>query len=256
MFDEKLASYALKVFKRDGIKVKTEHHIEELRAGLSGVVPGDDGGCFTLRTREEGEVGVGMCVWSTGRSLPLRIAFVDFPAGLMMNPFIQKSLDVVHKYPARSAEVSKGTATSPSSQRWALKRHLKTGGLMVDDRFRVKLIPQMSSPSPTSTEATMNDVFAIGDVSVLEAGQLPATAQVANQEAKWLGKRLNAGDLKEKSFSFKNLGVMTYLGNMRAIMQTDGRSELKGRTAWLVWRGAYLTQTISWRNKLLIPIYW
>lgn len=26
--------------------------------------------------------------------------------------------------------------------------------------------------------------------------------------------------------------------------------------AWLVWRGAYLTQTISWRNKLLIPIYW
>jgi hypothetical protein len=28
------------------------------------------------------------------------------------------------------------------------------------------------------------------------------------------------------------------------------------RLAWLVWRGAYLTQTVSWRNKLLIPIYW
>ena len=78
MFDEKLASYALKVFKRDGIKVKTEHHIEELRAGLSGLLPGEDGGCFTLETKEEGEVGVGMCVWSTGRSLPFCVASVDF----------------------------------------------------------------------------------------------------------------------------------------------------------------------------------
>jgi hypothetical protein len=24
----------------------------------------------------------------------------------------------------------------------------------------------------------------------------------------------------------------------------------------LIWRGAYLTQTISWRNKVLIPVYW
>ena len=28
------------------------------------------------------------------------------------------------------------------------------------------------------------------------------------------------------------------------------------RTAWLIWRGAYLSQTMSWRNRLLIPIYW
>jgi NADH dehydrogenase FAD-containing subunit len=39
----------------------------------------------------------------------------------------------------------------------------------------------------------MQDVFALGDVAVLEKAQLPATAQVANQEAKWLGKKLNKG---------------------------------------------------------------
>ena len=75
----------------------------------------------------------------------------------------------------------------------------------------------------------MQDVFAIGDVSVMEKSQLPATAQVANQEAKWLGKTLNKGNLTEtEGFNFKNLGVMTYLGNMKAIMQAEGGTEVKG----------------------------
>jgi NADH dehydrogenase FAD-containing subunit len=67
MFDSKLADYALNLFKRDGIKVKTQHNIEELRAGLPGKAREQgDGGCFTLKTKQEGEMGVGMCVWSTG----------------------------------------------------------------------------------------------------------------------------------------------------------------------------------------------
>ncbi|TAQ87662.1 hypothetical protein B7494_g4002, partial [Chlorociboria aeruginascens] len=243
MFDASLANYALGLFRRDGIQIKTEHHIEELKPGLPGEGIGmNDGGCLTLKTKEDGEMGVGMCVWSTG---------------LMMNPFIQKALDEVHTYPSSSTTLSPSAPAtpSPSSQKWSLKRHLKTGGLMVDDRFRVKLIPQSSSPSSLQLEATMTDVFALGDVAVMEKSALPATAQVANQEAKWLGKRLNSGDLEDQGFAFRNLGVMTYLGNMKAIMQTEGQTEIKGRTAWLIWRGAYLTQTISWRNKLLIPIY-
>jgi len=194
-----------------------------------------------------------------------------------MNPFIQKALDVCHAFPTASARLNTPTpTTSPSSQEWALKRHPKTGGLMVDDHFRVKLIPQTqtqtinSSSSPSSStspnnnnngtetqpEATMTDVFALGDVAVMEKSMLPATAQVANQEAIWLSKHFNKGDIETQQFTFRNLGVMTYLGNMKAIMQTGGDGEIKGRTAWLIWRGAYLTQTISWRNKLLIPIYW
>lgn len=108
---------------------------------------------------------------------------------------------------------------------------------MVDDHFRVKLIPKEHShldlppikDRADVPEAIMQDVFALGDVSVMETGRLPATAQVANQEAKWLGKRLNKG-IKEgqEGFAFKNLGVMTYLGNQNAIMQTGGNSEIKG----------------------------
>lgn len=209
-------SSAINLFKRDGIQIKTEHHIQSLQPGLPGSTdPDNDGGCFTLKTKEDGEVGVGMCVWSTG---------------LMMNPFVQSALDDVHTYPATSATLSTEVA-SPSSKQWSLKRHPRSGGLLVDDHFRVKLIPRSGSPPEGSSvpEATMQDVFAIGDVSVMEKAQLPATAQVANQEAKWLGKTLNKGNLSEKDgFNFKNLGVMTYLGNMKAIMQAEGGTEVKG----------------------------
>lgn len=220
MFDSSLAEYALNLFRRDGIQIKTEHHIEELRPGLpDSSNPNTDGGCFTLKTKEDGEVGVGMCVWSTG---------------LMMNPFIQNALDDVHTYPTASAHLS-NQLEDPSAQKWSLKRHPKSGGLMVDDHFRVKLVPrngsQLTAPLDSSSpEATMQDVFALGDVAVLEKAQLPATAQVANQEAKWLGKKLNKGDIQGQGegFNFKNLGVMTYLGNMKAIMQAEGGTEVKG----------------------------
>jgi NADH dehydrogenase len=147
----------------------------------------------------------------------------------MMNPFIQHALDEVHTYPASSAILSE-ELSDPPSKKWALKRHPKSGGLMVDDRFRVKLVPRNGSPIPSKDgiEATMQDVFAIGDVSVLEKGRLPATAQVANQEASWLGKRMNKGDFDKAGFDFNNLGVMTYLGNWRAIMQADNGNGVRG----------------------------
>jgi len=237
MFDTKLADYATQKFKRDGIKIKTEHHIQELRPGLP-CSETNNGGCYTLKTKEDGEFGVGMCVWSTG---------------LMMNPFVQKALDDVHTYPTSSAYLST-SVSDPSSKKWSLKRSPKTGGLMVDDKFRVQLVPRNGNDS--GAPAIVQDVFALGDVSVMETGALPATAQVANQEAKWLGKRLNKGDIESESFSFRNMGVMTYVGGLKAIMQGGGGQEIKGWAAWVIWRGAYLTQTISWRNKLLIPIYW
>jgi NADH dehydrogenase FAD-containing subunit len=67
MFDSKLADYALKLFKREGIVVKTQHNIKRLQPGLPGKFRRQgDGGVLTLKTEQDGEFGVGMCVWSTG----------------------------------------------------------------------------------------------------------------------------------------------------------------------------------------------
>jgi len=202
-----------------------------------------------------------------------------------MNPFIQKALNEVHTYPAnsiapppRSLNSSSAAKISPPSANvyWRLKRDAKSGGLITDPRFRVQLV---SSPkgnkgtdgskekqgnndnnkqqdANTTTTATMADVFALGDVAIPSSGRLPATAQVANQEAVWLAKRLNRGDLARQVFVFRNLGIMTYLGNWKAVVQTGASREITGWAAWVIWRGAYLTKTRSWRNRLLIPIYW
>jgi NADH dehydrogenase FAD-containing subunit len=50
---------------------------------------------------------------------------------------------------------------------------------------------------------------------------------------------------------------MAYIGNMRAIFEGGkGVGNVSGRAAWVLWRGAYLAKSISWRNRVLIPMYW
>lgn len=248
MFDATLSDYAITNYRRQGIKIKTSHHVEELRQGFPNEDPSQHpehrikGGVQTLRTREEGDIGIGMCVWSTGN---------------MMNPFVRKALDTVHEYPTRSATITTGEPKLAEQKQWLIERDPKTGSILVDDRLRVQIQTQYRE-----REAYLSDVWALGDVARLASGALPATAQVANQQAIWLAKRLNKGDLDRETFGFKNLGVMTYIGNAKALFQggstnREGKARgLRGWVAFLLWRGAYLTMTLSWRNKILVPMYW
>lgn len=252
MFDESLVKYASQTMKREGIEIKTQHHVLELRWGAPGQENAtgerDPNGCLTLKTEEEGEVGVGMCVWSTGNAT---------------NQFVRQAMGAVEDFPRESARLSKeGEEENEKidALEWTVKKDKKTGALLVDDHMRV----QLSTVDGKAT-AILTDVFALGDNCTLESGPLPATAQTANQEALWLAKRLNKGDLEQhEGFSFKNMGVITYLGGAKGLIQAPGKSKgsglvsegIKGRTAWLVWKGAYLTMSVSWRNRILIVVYW
>ncbi|KAI1115049.1 pyridine nucleotide-disulfide oxidoreductase-domain-containing protein [Nemania sp. NC0429] len=226
MFDQKLAQYAMDVFRRERIAVKTEHHLTRIR-------PDDDcAGCLRLRFREYGdeEIGAGIVVWSTG---------------LMQNPLIQKL--------ASSKVVgSSGAATT------RLQHDEKTGGLVTDPRLRVTTVS--GEPGPGQEDVSvLPDVYCIGDCAVVAGQRYPATAQVASQQAVYLAKQLNRGptaaDADARPFRFRNWGVMTYLGSWRAIHQSSA-DELTGRAAWFLWRTAYLTKSMSVRNKIMVPVYW
>ncbi|KZF24722.1 FAD/NAD(P)-binding domain-containing protein [Xylona heveae TC161] len=241
MFDENLGKYAMNHFHREGINIRTSHHPEELRLGVPQADQDDPSirdkeGVYTLRTTEEGEVGVGMCVWSTG---------------LMPNPFIQKTMSKVRRFPSPTARIE---GRYWERDEWYMKQDGRTKGVFTDDKLRVKLVSKPNGSEPVET--VMKDVYAIGDCAVMEGTMYPATAQVANQKAGWLAKRLNKDDTAEETFAFKNRGIMAYLGNWRAIMQAGSGGNISGRAAWFVWRGAYLTKSVSWRNRILIPIYW
>jgi NADH dehydrogenase FAD-containing subunit len=222
MFDKSLSTYALENFKREKISVKTETHVEEIQEA--------EGGGFRvlIRNGPEGGIGVGMVVWSTG---------------LCQSPFIKK----ITKNPIKPS-------SNIDTHRFNVEYEPKSGALLTDDRLRLKT---HCTASPSS-KRVMEDVFAIGDCATVENDQLPATAQVANQKAIWLAKRLNKEDFQKRSFEYHNLGTMAYIGNWKAIMQGAGKNnpDVKGRAAWILWRAAYLTKSVSWRNKIVIPTYW
>ena len=170
MFDEKLGKYAMETFRREGVQVKTSHHVQELRPGLPRTGSdenmddvADSQGCYTLTTEEDGDVGVGLCVWSTGN---------------MMNPFVQKALDKTYGFPSSSASVTDGKPPRElDTKEWMIEKHPKTGAMIVDDRLRVQLHSKPSSSSSDenpASSATMTDVFAFGDNAMIRDANLPA----------------------------------------------------------------------------------
>jgi NADH dehydrogenase len=251
MFDESLSRYAMETMKKEGIDIKTSHHVKSLRWGPPGgssLHEMDPKRCLTLETEEEGQVGVGMCVWVTGNAMP---------------KFITQSLGTVD-FPTNSIHAFEGSEEVPASaeqESWQFKKAPRKGPLLVDGHLRVQL------QNEAGQTAVLRDVFALGDNAMPETGAPPATAQATFQEAKWLASHLNKKDLNQtSSFSFRNMGTMAYIGSERALMQIPHEDAghtrkylpdgIKGRTASLVWNAAYITMSISWRNKFRVAFRW
>lgn len=237
MFDQALADYAMKTFARNGIDVKTQHHLERVRLA-DGYLGAENGG-LKIKIKEYGdeEVGAGMVVWSTG---------------LMQNPLVKRL----------EANAVAESEAGPGTMRYLL-RDRRTGGLVVDPFMRALTTP---SPDPAqgpgdkgADSSVLPDVYVIGDcAAVWDAGgsMLPKTAQVASQQAAYLARQLNKGGPPAGDpFRFRNWGTLTYLGGWKAIHQSSA-DQLRGWLAWVLWRGAYLTRSMSWRNRFLVPVYW
>ncbi|KII91687.1 hypothetical protein PLICRDRAFT_38509 [Plicaturopsis crispa FD-325 SS-3] len=130
----------------------------------------------------------------------------------------------------------------------------KSRSLFTDENLNV--INKDGTPNP--------DVWAIGDAARIVDTPLPATAQVANQKAKYMVKKLNKLVKDQESpepFRFESKGSLAYIGDWRAIYdrssaESGPKTKESGRVAWLLWRSAYFTMTLSLRNKILVPTYW
>ncbi|CAN4079021.1 unnamed protein product [Withania somnifera] len=125
---------------------------------------------------------------------------------------------------------------------------------------------------------SVEDVFAIGDCAgfLEQTGKpvLPALAQVAERQGKYLaklftnigkqnaGKSLSAKDISlGDPFVYKHLGSMATVGRYKALVDLrQSKSEkgvsLAGFVSWFIWRSAYLTRVISWRNRFYVAMNW
>ncbi|GAA5971253.1 hypothetical protein JCM11641_008283 [Rhodosporidiobolus odoratus] len=103
---------------------------------------------------------------------------------------------------------------------------------------------------------------------------LPATAQVANQQGQYLGKKLSKlgqqqtdgtalangvyddpDDMLYEPFSYKHLGSLAYIGNS-AVFDINGFSWAGGLIAMYAWRAAYLSEAVSLRTRCLLMVDW
>ena len=87
---------------------------------------------------------------------------------------------------------------------------------------------------------------------------LPATAQVASQQGKYLGKNFNAIAREEtiKPFRYRHFGSYAYIGDLTAVAELPNQFVLNGFGAWWLWRSIYWSKQVSWRNRVYVAADW
>ena len=108
---------------------------------------------------------------------------------------------------------------------------------------------------------------------------LPATAQRANQQGGYLARKFNkiaksgvgmdATELEElragggsvderyyKAFDYKHMGNLAYVGNAAVFDFGDGLGFSGGLMAVYLWRSVYLSESVSFRTRVLLMMDW
>jgi NADH dehydrogenase len=104
-------------------------------------------------------------------------------------------------------------------------------------------------------------VYALGDVALLlgdDGKPLPALAQVAKQQGRFLGKALKANLLYGTpfpKFRFHNRGNTAVIGRHAAVFDF-GSWQLKGRLAWLLWAIVHVYLLVNFEKRFLVTIQW
>lgn len=134
-------------------------------------------------------------------------------------------------------------------------------------------------------------VYAVGDCASVGSRGYAATAQVAEQQGTFLAQTLNEAaaaaaraaaaqpgqrwedtlasihtfkPADESGFKYRHKGSLAYIGSFLAVNDfTAGAfaeplygARIRGITAWLLWRSAYMTKLGAWRNRIQVPLDW
>ncbi len=117
------------------------------------------------------------------------------------------------------------------------------GRIEVDDHMQVRGV---------------ENVFAIGDVSINPDNAMPQLAQPAIQGGKHVAKVIKA-DLsgrrdQVKAFTYADKGTMATIGRNSAIAEIKFLPRLKGFPAWIIWVGLHIVTLLGNRNRFATMI--
>ena len=106
-----------------------------------------------------------------------------------------------------------------------------------------------------------NNIFALGDIALMETEAYPnghpQVAQPAIQQGKLLGKNLIKliEEKPLKKFEYKDKGSMATIGRNKAVVDLKAY-KFAGFFAWFVWMFVHLMSLVGFRNRVVVFFNW
>jgi NADH:ubiquinone reductase (H+-translocating) len=129
-----------------------------------------------------------------------------------------------------------GVTAAANVRDWGLPQG-RGGRLLVDDHLQVAGFPE---------------IFAAGDLALIQGAPLPQQAQPAIQTGAHAGRQiahLLAGEPTQR-FSYRDKGTMATIGRNAAVVDLPPGVRLTGVLAWLAWLGLHIVMLLGNRNRL------
>lgn len=217
---------------------------------------------------ESGEkLSFGIMVWSTGvgpTEFTLSLPFSKTPKGRLAVDDHLRVLGCPEK------QKDKSQIQNSSSQAVKSTPKPDSGGEVGPTQMDEISITQDEEDLDAATLGEpYHNIFALGDCCANAEHPLPALAQVAEQQGKYLAKHLNemAGSLDRNwsscpPFVYRSMGSMATVGGRSAVLELnkgpDGHRWLSwaGFSSWIAWRSAYLTRLGTFKARLYVATNW
>ncbi|ETW86117.1 hypothetical protein HETIRDRAFT_471436 [Heterobasidion irregulare TC 32-1] len=288
-YSEAISRYAEKKFQRDNVDLITSARVAEVHP--THVV-------YSVRDPSTGEVvkheiPSNFVLWSTGIAMN---PFTARVSSLLPNQVHKKAIEVDAHLRVKGAPLGEVYAIGDCATiETSVVSHLlelvaeadrdKNGKIDFDEwQIMVKRIKQVIPMAGDQLEKVRqlfdlydsdgDNSLTLNELAVLlqELGNkitaLPATAQVASQQGKYLGKKLRAlanapgaegakvqDEAVARPFRYMHLGTLAYIGNA-AVFDLGGVSFMGGLAAMYAWRSVYWNEMVSARTRALLMIDW
>jgi NADH dehydrogenase len=119
-------------------------------------------------------------------------------------------------------------------------------GIEVDRAGRIAVAPDL-------TVGGRPEVFAIGDMTVVDGERLPGLAPVAMQQGRHVAKSIREN--RRMPFRYRDKGDLATIGRARAVGQIKA-VQFSGFLAWALWLGIHITYLVGFQNRVLVLTRW
>ncbi|KAJ5880425.1 External NADH-ubiquinone oxidoreductase 1 [Penicillium subrubescens] len=296
-YDEALSKYAESRFSRDGVEVLTNARVKEVQKDRVLFSQVEDGKTVVK------EIPTGFCLWSTGVS---RAEICETLSEKLEGQNNKHALETDSHLRVIGAPLGDVYAIGDCSTvqnnvaeniikflrtiAWEKGRDPEKVHLTFTEWRDVANRVKKRFPQASNHLRRLDRLFELYDVDhsgTLDYGELsellhqidtkltslPATAQRANQQGVYLGRKLTKiasalpglkaneidyGDLDEavyKAFKYKHLGSLAYISNA-AIFDFGGMSFSGGVIAMYLWRSIYFAESVSFRTRCMLAMDW